>query len=157
MKSSQKKAVDGNNLVTTIDYQIQSIVEKKILELNEERPSTSTSVVVMNPNTGGVLAMASYPNFDLNNPRDLSAIYTPEQLEKMSDEEMTTAMYALWKNYCVSSIIEPGSTFKPFTVAAGLEEGVISADESFECTGSQKCSRLDNKLSRYKDRRTWNN
>lgn len=138
VKSSQKKAVDGNNLVTTIDYQIQSIVEKKIFELNEERPSTSTSVLVMNPNTGGVLAMASYPNFDLNNPRDLSAIYTPEQLESMSDEEMTTAMYALWKNYCVSSIIEPGSTFKPFTVAAGLEEGVISSDESFECTGSQK-------------------
>ena len=76
----------------------------------------------MNPKTGEILAMASYPTFNLNNPRDLSGVYTQEELSTMTDIEMTNAMYALWSNYCVSTIYEPGSTFKPFTVAEGLRK-----------------------------------
>ena len=86
---------DGNTLVTTIDANIQSIVEKKILEFNETYAnnwtegdgSINTAVIVMNPNSGAILAMADYPNFDLNNPRDLSAFYSEEELEAISSED----------------------------------------------------------------------
>ena len=84
--------------------------------------------------------MASYPTFNLNNPRDLSGVYTQEELSTMTDIEMTNAMYALWSNYCVSTIYEPGSTFKPFTVAEGLEEGVIHDGDTFYCGGFMEVS-----------------
>lgn len=130
-----KKAVDGYNIVTTLDYKIQSVVEKKIKELNSARPSTSTSVIVMNPNNGEILTMANYPDFDLNNPRDLSGLYTQEQLEAMSDEDITKAFYSLWSNFCVSSVYEPGSTFKSITIASALEEGVVKDGDKFTCSG----------------------
>ncbi len=134
-QSAQKAAVDGYNLVTTIDYKIQSVVEKKIRELNESRPSLSTSVIVMNPNNAEILAMANYPDFDLNNPRDLSGLYTEEELAAMSDTDKTNALYSLWSNYCVSAVIEPGSTFKSITIASALEEGVVKDGDTFECHG----------------------
>ena len=131
VETQEKKAEDGYNLVTTIDYKVQSIIENKIKELNAERPSKSTAVIAMNPKTGEILAMASYPTFNLNNPRDLSGVYTQEELSTMTDIEMTDAMYALWSNYCVSTIYEPGSTLRPFSVAEGLEEGVIHDGDTF--------------------------
>ena len=140
VETQEKKAEDGYNLVTTIDYKVQSIIENKIKELNAERPSKSTAVIAMNPKTGEILAMASYPTFNLNNPRDLSGVYTQEELSTMTDIEMTDAMYALWSNYCVSTIYEPGSTFKPFTVAEGLEEGVIHDGDTFYCGGFMEVS-----------------
>lgn len=140
VETQEKKAEDGYNLVTTIDYKVQSIIENKIKELNAERPSKSTAVIAMNPKTGEILAMASYPTFNLNNPRDLSSVYTQEELSTMTDIEMTNAMYALWSNYCVSTIYEPGSTFKPFTVAEGLEEGVIHDGDTFYCGGFMEVS-----------------
>jgi len=91
--------------------------------------------MVMNPNNGEILAMASFPNFDLNNPRDLSKLYTEEQLAEMSDEDVTNSLYSLWSNFCVSQTYEPGSTFKPFTEAAALEEGVVHDGDTYECKG----------------------
>ncbi len=134
-QSVQKEAVDGYNVVTTIDYKIQSAVESNIAKVMEGSPATATSVVVMNPNNGEVLAMANYPFFNLNNPRDLSGVYTEEELKAMNDEAQLDAMYALWSNYCVSQVFEPGSTFKPFVVAAALEEGVIKDGDKFSCLG----------------------
>lgn len=134
-QSVQKEAVDGYNIVTTIDYKIQSAVESNIANIMKDSPATAAAVVVMNPNNGEVLAMANYPFFNLNNPRDLSGVYTEEQLKEMNDEAQLDAMYALWSNYCVSSIFEPGSTFKPFTVSAALEEGVIKDGDKFSCVG----------------------
>lgn len=134
-QSAQKAAVDGYNIVTTIDYKIQSVVEKKIRELNEQRPSTSTSVIVMNPNNAEVLAMANYPEFNLNNPRDLSGLYTEEELAGMSDTDKTNALYSLWSNQCVSTVFEPGSTFKSITIASALEEGVVKDGDTFDCNG----------------------
>lgn len=138
VQSSQKKAVDGNNLVLTLDYNVQNIIEKHIRSYNEEKPSKSTAVLVMDPGDGGVLGMASYPFFDLNDPRNLSGIYSEEELAGMSDTDITNALYSVWSNYCVSDIYEPGSTFKPFTVAAGLEEGVIHDGDTFECKGYEE-------------------
>lgn len=134
----QKAAVDGCNIVTTIDYKIQSVVEKKIKELNRERPSLSTSVIVMNPNNAEILAMANYPDFDLNNPRDLSGLYTEEELAAMSDTDKTNALYSLWSNYCISAVIEPGSTFKSITIASALEESVVKDGDTFECHGYEE-------------------
>ena len=137
IQNNEKKAVDGHNIVTTIDYKVQSIIEKKVEELNAERPSKSTGVIAMNPNTGEILAMVNYPYFNLNNPRDLTGLYTQEELSGMSDLDMTNAMYALWNNFCVSNIYEPGSTFKVFTEAEALEEGVTYDGDTFMCNGSE--------------------
>lgn len=138
VQSTQKAPVDGNHLIMTLDYNVQNIIEKHIRLYNEEKPSNATAVLVMDPKDAGVLGMASYPSFDLNNPRDLSGIYSAEELEAMSDTEITNALYSVWSNYCVSNIYEPGSTFKPFTVAAGLEEGVARDGDTFECTGFEE-------------------
>ena len=91
----------------------------------------------MNPNTGEILAEASYPNFDLNDPRNLSLLYTKEQWDAMSEEDQVEAMNDLWRNFCVSDAYEPGSTAKPFTVAAGLETGTLTGNESYYCGGSK--------------------
>ena len=132
---TQKAAVDGNNIVTTIDYNVQSVIEKCIKEYNEEKPSKNTAVVVADPSNGEILGMASYPTFDLNNPRDLSGLYTQEQIDKMSDEDYKNALYSLWTNFCVSESYEPGSTFKPVTVASALEEGVVKDGDTYTCNG----------------------
>ncbi len=138
-----KEAENGQTVVSTIDLQVQSIVEKHILQFNEEHAneareglgSKNTAVIVMNPQNGEILAEASYPNYDLNNPRDLMGIYTEEELSAMSDDDKLKAMNSLWNNFCVSSTFEPGSTFKPFTVCAGLENGTLTGDESYVCGG----------------------
>ncbi|MCF2680793.1 penicillin-binding protein 2 [Faecalicatena contorta] len=138
-----KEPENGKTIVSTIDLQVQSIVEKHILEFNEKHKnearegegSKNTAVIVMNPRNGEILAEASYPNYDLNNPRDLSAYYSEEQIQAMSDEERLDTLNALWNNFCVSDTYEPGSTFKPFTIAAGLELGILTGDESYTCGG----------------------
>lgn len=138
-----KEAENGQTIVSTIDLQVQSIVEKHILKFNEEHKnqaakgegSKNTAVIVMNPQNGEILAEASYPNYDLNNPRDLTKYYSKEQIDAMSDEEKIDTFNALWNNFCVSDTYEPGSTFKPFTIAAGLELGVLTGNENYNCGG----------------------
>ena len=71
--------------------------------------------------------------FDLNDPRNLSLLYTKEQWDAMSEEDQVEAMNDLWRNFCVSDAYEPGSTAKPFTVAAGLETGTLTGNESYYC------------------------
>ena len=264
LERTLKPAQDGRTLVTSIDVNIQSIVEKHILAFNEEHKdearegngSTNTGVIIMNPNNGEVLAMASYPVFDLNNPRNEDNINveleldpsqfgmmngilgedadvenmddaeladafrkmveqekatTGEENEEATDqEEQTTkpsepvqqtgildnpettgnvtdiniatankaeeensgtaeetkenpyegltyaeaydkayeeakmeALNALWKNFCINSTYEPGSTMKPFTMACGLEEGILSGEESYVCNGVLKVGDYD--------------
>lgn len=138
-----KEPENGQTVMSTIDLQVQSIVEKHVLEFNEEHKnqaregegSLDTAVIVMNPQNGEILAEASYPNYDLNNPRDLTKYYTEEQIEAMSDEEKLDTLNSLWNNFCVSDTYEPGSTFKPFVISAGLETGVLTGEESYTCGG----------------------
>ena len=138
-----KEPDNGNTVVSTIDLQVQSIVEKHILAFNETyrngytpgEGSKTTAVVVMNPQNGEILAEASYPNYDLNQPRDLTRYYTEEEIAAMSDEEKIEKYNQLWNNFCVSEFYEPGSTFKPFTIAAGLEMGVLTGEEGYTCGG----------------------
>lgn len=138
------EAQNGNTLVTTLDVNIQSIVEQEILNFNQQYTnenglgSKNTAVLVMDPDTGGILAMAQYPGFDLNNPWDLSAYYTPEELTAMSEQDQLNILNQLWKNYAVTNTYEPGSTAKPFTVAGGLESGALKGDETFVCDGGEQ-------------------
>lgn len=137
---------DGSTLVSTIDVNIQSVVEAKINEFNEAYRnnyteglgSTNTAVIVMDPNTGRVLAMADYPGFDVNKPRDLSAYFSEEELEELTDEQQLNFLNKLWQNYCVTATYEPGSVQKPFTVACGLETGTITEDMTFLCDGGEQ-------------------
>ena len=161
-----KDAINGQTIVTTIDANIQRIVEQKILEFNlkyageklssittevdengqviqnrdnveQSFGSEVTAVLVMNPNTGEILAMAQYPTYDLNNPRDLTGYFTEEEIAAMTDEDVFNAMNEIWKNYCITGTFEPGSTAKPFTVAAGLDSGKILGNETYLCDGSE--------------------
>ena len=137
-------AVDGYSIQSTIDVNIQSIVEKYILQFNEEHKneareglgSRSTACIIMEVNTGEILAMASYPNYNLNSPYDLSAYYTDAQIQQMKDEDKYNAtLNSIWKNYCINETYEPGSVSKLFTVAAGLETGALKGNEHYTCNG----------------------
>ena len=143
LERTVKNAINGQTVVSTIDITLQSIVEKHILAFNEEHRnearsgegSTNTAVIIMNPNTCEILAEASYPNFDLNNPRDLTKYYSESYIAEMTDEQRLTAMQKIWKNFCVSDTFEPGSTIKPFTMASALENGTLAGNEWYTCPG----------------------
>lgn len=135
-----RDAIDGNTVVSTIDVNLQSIIEEQIRLFNENVGSENTAVIVMDPNNGEVLAMASYPYYDLNNPSDLtvSGYYTNEEIATMNDEETTEALNEIWKNFITQTTYEPGSTAKPLTIAAGLEEGKLSTTDTYLCDGGEE-------------------
>lgn len=142
-----KAARNGNTVVATIDANIQSVVEKKIAEFNEaytgnyregDAGASHVGVLIMDPNNGDVLAMANYPNYDASNPRDLSAYYTEEELASMDEDAQLDALNQIWQNFCTTYTYEPGSTAKPFTVAAGLETGTISTGDTYYCDGYEE-------------------
>lgn len=162
-----KAAVNGNTLHSTIDSNIQGIIEKYLKQFNEEHKNAAyegngaenIGCVIMKVDTGEILGMASYPTFDLNDTKNPQALIgspmieqyvnqngytvynnthttiTQELLNSMEQEDILLNLNNLWKNFCISNTYEPGSTAKPFTVAAALETGSISADDTFECYG----------------------
>lgn len=148
LEKTVREAVDGDTIVTTIDANLQSIVESKIQEFcetfqdnyREGAAASNIGVVIMNPQNGEVKAMAQYPTFDLTDPWNLEGVYTKEEIEQMSEDEKSDALNRLWTNYCVSSTYEPGSTAKPFTVACGLETGTLKGNESYVCDGAETIS-----------------
>lgn len=168
-----KAPANGNTVVSTIDVNIQNVVEKYIGQWEQETGSERVGVIVMDPDNGEILAMATDKSFDLNNPYDISAYFpdesayiplgeqeamddykrkhdgaviTQDQIyEHYSSEEVMSlgkqvAWNQVWRNFCVSDTYEPGSPSKIFTIAAALEEGVITGREYFECDGGQQVS-----------------
>lgn len=167
LERTVKSAVDGCSIHTTIDLNIQMIVEKYLKQYNDQyangahpgNGADNVGCIIMDVNTGEILAMASYPNYDLNdvrNPqcllgskmveeitnangyqeiRNTGTIIDEEVLASMTEEEIYLNLNNLWKNYCITGTYEPGSTAKPFTVAAALEEGIINDNSSFDCGG----------------------
>lgn len=133
-------AENGKNLYCSIDANVQTIVENKIKEFADTYKNNARigdgaeeiAVVMMNPNTGEIIAMADYPTFDSNDPRNLSSY---DQTADMSDDDKMDLLNKLWQNYCVTATYEPGSVQKPFTVAAGLETGTLTTDMTFFCDG----------------------
>lgn len=134
--------IDGCNIITTLDLNIQNIVETKIAEWVELYNPKNVAVIIMNPNTGEVLAMAQNNTYDPNNPEDLTGYYTDEEIEELSREENVeekyTALYSIWQNYCITATYEPGSTAKVLTIASALEEGLVTANSTFLCDGGEQ-------------------
>ena len=152
-------ARDGDNLVLTIDENIQSIVMKHLKRFGEQyqdndhygNGANNIGCIIMDVNNGEIKAMASYPTFDLSDPYNTDALLgmplltdsgelTGDYISKttislLSEEERLQALTSLWRNYCISSTYEPGSVSKPFTVAAGLETGAVSPDDTYYCEG----------------------
>lgn len=144
-----KQARNGNTVVSTIDIYLQELVEKRIKEWKEDPGSKHIGILVMDPNNGEILAMADGSSYDLNNPRDLSGIYSQEELDAMTDEEKVEALSLMWRNFCVSDTYEPGSPAKVFTVATGLEENTFQADTHFDCDGVESIGGYDIKCTAY--------
>lgn len=137
LERTVKGAVNGHNIISTLDANVQAIVEKKVEKFLDKPGAENLAVLLMNPQNGEIYAMASNRSFDLNNPRDLSPFYSKSELNKMSDEKYGEALNKLWRNFCISDALEPGSTFKPFTVAAALDEAIVKEKSTFECSGKK--------------------
>ncbi len=131
---------NGSDIYLTIDTKIQATAEKYLEQAMVENPTaTSGNVIIMNPQTGEILAMATNPKYDLNSPSSyLSTGYTEDEWKALAAEEKSAALLNVWKNRSVSGTYEPGSTFKLITAAVGLEEGLVQTDtvNDFNCTGS---------------------
>lgn len=130
-------AENGNNLVLTIDANIQSICEKYLEKAcKENKCLLGGNVLMMNPSNGDILAMATYPNYNLNTPFTVSSI-PKEEWDKMDADQRYTALYKMWKNRATIDTYEPGSVFKVVTSAVGLEENLTTTDSSheFSCPG----------------------
>lgn len=141
------EAENGATIVSTIDQTLQGIVEDKVKELNDELKdnyedglgTVNTAVIITNPNTGAIMASVSYPNFDLNNPTDLSTFYDEEEIQTLNEEGLlSNEIVKVRNNYIINELYEAGSTIKPFTVAAALECGAIDGTETYNCYGSLK-------------------
>ena len=131
------EASNGNNLETSLDLGIQQIVEKWVTAFKESTGCKNIGVIVENPSNGEILAMDSGDRYDLNDPRDLSSLYSKEEISTMKDAETMDALSDMWNNYCVTDIFEPGSVVKPIVMAAALEQGKISSSDTFYCDGFQ--------------------
>ena len=160
-------AVDGYNIQLNIDANIQSIVEKYLKQYNEEytdnfrqgNGAENVGCIIMEVDTGNILAMASYPTYDLNdtrNPENLIGMpaldengkktgeyLTEEMIEQLDDEQMYQQLNALWKNFCIVDTYEPGSVAKPFTVAGAIESGSITGNEYYNCEGKLHVGNYD--------------
>ena len=137
METVIKDAKDGDNIVSSIDMNIQRIVQKSIKKYMKKYSPKRISVVIANPNNGEILAMADDTTFDLNDPYNLEDYYTEAQISSMSQKKQSEKLNSIWNNYCITDSYEPGSTAKPFTVAAAFEEGKINRKSTFTCDGQE--------------------
>lgn len=126
---------DGNNVYLTLDNRIQEIAEEALEKGVEEAKAKSGAAIVMDPKTGDILAMATTPGYDLNDPRGITDEAVKEKWDKMTDQEKQDEWFKNWRNFNVNDSYEPGSTFKPLVIAAALEENVIDEDYTFTCDG----------------------
>jgi stage V sporulation protein D (sporulation-specific penicillin-binding protein) len=139
-------AENGSNIYLTIDSEIQGIAEKYLKQAVEENSADYGGVILMNPQNGDILAMANYPDYDLNDPQN--PIYTglSSSWDSLTSEEKSNARYNLWSNKNVSSLYEPGSTFKTIVSSIALEEGLVQTDQEndFFCSGKQEVQGVEN-------------
>ena len=145
-------AVDGNDLVLSIDMTIQSIVEKYLKEACIDNVCTEGgNIVVMNPKTGDILAMATYPDYNLNTPYEPNTDELKTQWDGMEQKQKTEALQQMWRNKAITDGYEPGSTFKLITASSAIEEGLTDTDNSgeFACTGSIEIAGTRIKCWRY--------
>ena len=146
-------AIDGNDLILTIDLTIQSIVEKYLKEACIDNVCTDGgNIVVMNPQNGDILAMATYPSYNLNEPYKAYTEELKENWDLMEQAEKTKSLQAVWRNKAIADTYEPGSVFKLITASAALEEGIITdidRNGEFACTGGIEVAGVRIKCWRY--------
>ena len=145
-------AVDGNDLVLTIDLNIQSIVEKYLEEACIDNKCTDGgNVVVMNPQNGDILAMATYPSYNLNEPFEAYTDELKQNWENMSQQDKTLTLQGVWRNKAIADTYEPGSVFKLITASAALEEKITDTDNEgeFSCNGGIEVAGVRIKCWRY--------
>ncbi|MBP3830809.1 MAG: hypothetical protein ILA02_00240 [Clostridia bacterium] len=130
--------IDGKGIKLSIDMTIQSIVEKHLEEACIDNKCTDGgNIVAMNPKTGDILAMATYPSYNLNEPYTINNEELKQNWENIEQKEKTKALQGMWRNKAISDTYEPGSVFKLITASASLEEGITDTDNAGEfcCTG----------------------
>lgn len=131
MAEERIEPVPGNNLILSLDMNIQQYAQQAAEKVMEEKGALAVNVVIMNPKNGEILAMVSVPEFDLNNPFTLNTALPSD----VTAEEKQNLLNQMWRNPCISDTYEPGSTFKIVTATAALEEGVVSVNDTFHCPG----------------------
>ena len=145
-------ATDGKDIVLSVDMTIQAIVEKYLKQACIDNVCTGGgNIVIMNPKTGDVLAMATYPNYNLNQPYEINTEELKVSWDSMSKNDRTKALQQMWRNKAIADAYEPGSTFKLITASAALEEGITTPDKEGEfcCTGSIEVGGVRIKCWRY--------
>ncbi len=146
-------AIDGNDLILTIDLTIQSIVEKYLQEVCIDNVCTDGgTIVAMNPQNGDILAMATYPNYNLNMPYEPYTTELKEMWNNMEQGEKTKSLQAVWRNKAITDTYEPGSVFKLITASAAIEEGFVTdidQEGQFSCTGGIEVAGVRIKCWRY--------
>ena len=145
-------AVDGNDLILTIDFTIQSIAEKYLEEACIDNKCTDGgNIVAMNPQNGDILAMATYPSYNLNEPYEAYTEELKQNWNQLEQAEKTKNLQAVWRNKAIADTYEPGSVFKLITSSAALEEGITDTDNSGEfcCTGGIEVAGVRIKCWRY--------
>ena len=148
-----EKAIDGNDLVLTIDATVQGIAEKYLEEACIDNVCTDGgNILIMNVNTGDILAIASYPSYNLNDPYTINNEEMETNWESMSATERSNALQGMWRNKAISDTYEPGSTFKLVTASTALEEGIVESidkEGEFNCIGYIEVAGVKMKCWRY--------
>lgn len=138
-EQSRIDALDGSNVYLTIDVNIQSVVEKYLSQAVVDNIADYGTAIVMEPSTGNILAMANYPDYNLNTPFTPADATVSASWDTMTSEEQSNYLYDMWRNKAVQNTYEPGSTFKIITAAVGLEENIVDVDtpDTFYCAGHE--------------------
>ena len=129
--------VPGYHLVTTLDLNIQEYVEQALEKIIEVKQAKKGAIILMNPQNGEIYAMANKPDFDLNKPFTINDDEILRSWSQYSDKEQNEMLNHMWRNFSINDTYEPGSTFKIFTSAIGIEEGVVNEESPFVCSGSK--------------------
>lgn len=140
---------DGNSLILTIDETIQHFAEKAAQQALLDNKAKNVSIIIMEPNTGDILAMTTKPDYDPNNPREPIDGNLKKEWEELPIDQLQTKWFDLWRNFAVSDIYEPGSTFKLITAAAALEENITNENDHYYCSGFVKVQGRELKCARW--------
>lgn len=128
--------VNGNHLVTTLDLTLQQYAEQAIEKAVEMKGAKRGAIIMLNPQNGEIYALATKPDFNLNEPFTINDESLESSWDLYTDAEKQNYLNQMWRNFTINDTYEPGSTFKIFTSAMGLEEGVVDENSTFTCTGS---------------------
>ncbi len=127
----REEPIAGDDLTISLDLNIQNYAMQLASQAYETKEADNVMILVMNPNNGEIYACVNWPEFDLNNPYELTQVWS----EKLTDGNTQDNLNKMWRNGCINDTYEPGSTFKIITAAAGLEEGVVTPEDTFSCPG----------------------